>query len=87
LDKTNEDVEEEHKLIKGKNPVLSRRNIFFIIAAILAIVLFYFLPTPDGLSTDGKMMIGILIMGGILWIAEPIPLAVTGLLIMIIQPI
>ena len=87
MDKTNEGVEEEYKIIKGKNPVLSRRNIFFIIAAILVIVLFYFLPTPDGLSTDGKMMIGILLMGGILWIAEPIPLAVTGLLIMIIQPI
>jgi sodium-dependent dicarboxylate transporter 2/3/5 len=87
LDKTNEDVEEEYKKIKGKNPVLSRRNIFFIIAAILVIVLFYFLPTPDGLSSNGKMMIGILFMGAILWIAEPIPLAVTGLLIMIIQPI
>jgi len=87
LDKTNEGVEEEYKIIKGKNPVLSGRNIFFIIAAILVIVLFYFLPTPDGLSSNGKMMIGILFMGAILWIAEPIPLAVTGLLIMIIQPI
>jgi len=87
LDKTNEGVEEEYKIIKGKNPVLSRRNIFFIIVSFMVIVLFYFLPTPDGLRPDGKMMIGILLMGGVLWIAEPIPLAVTGLLIMIIQPI
>ena len=86
LNELNEDVTEEYKLIKGKNPVLSRRNIFFILAALFVIVLFYFLPTPDGLSSNGKMMIGILIMGAILWIAEPIPLAVTGLLIMIIQP-
>jgi len=70
-----------------KDIVPTRKDIFFIALAFLLILLFYFLPTPDGLSTDGKMMIGILLMGGILWIAEPIPLAVTGLLIMIIQPI
>jgi sodium-dependent dicarboxylate transporter 2/3/5 len=87
LDRTNEDVEKEYKLIKGKNPVLFRRNIFFIITAFLILVIFYFLPTPDGLSFNGKMMIGILLMGAVLWIAEPIPLAVTGLLMMVIQPI
>jgi len=87
LDEDTEKIEEEYKVIKGKIPTLSRRNILFIAAAFLVIVVFYFLPTPDGLTPNGKMMIGVLIMGGILWITEPIPLAVTGLLIMIIQPI
>ena len=87
MNEQNEEVGEEYRLIKGKIPVLSRKNIFFIIVAFLVIVLFYFLPTPDGLSSEGKMMIGILLMGAVLWITEPIPLAVTGLLIMIIQPI
>ena len=32
-------------------------------------------------------MIGILLMAAILWITEPMPLAVTGLLIMILQPL
>jgi sodium-dependent dicarboxylate transporter 2/3/5 len=32
-------------------------------------------------------MIGIMIMGAILWITEPIPLAATGILIIIMQPI
>ena len=32
-------------------------------------------------------MIGILLMAAVLWITEPIPLAVTGLLIMVMQPL
>jgi sodium-dependent dicarboxylate transporter 2/3/5 len=87
LDKRNEDTDTEHKLILGKKPVLLRKNIFFIVAAFLIILIFYFLPTPVGLSFNGKMMISILLMGAILWIVEPIPLAVTGLLIIVIQPI
>jgi len=87
LDDHIEDIEEEYTLIKGKIPSISKKNMIFIILAFLVILLFYFLPNPSDLSTNGKMMIGILIMGGILWITEPIPLAVTGLLIMIIQPI
>jgi len=87
LNEDTEKIEEEYKVIKGKTPALSRRNILFILIAFLVIVLFYFLPTPEGLTFTGKMMISILLMGGILWITEPIPLAVTGLLIMIMQPL
>ena len=87
LNEDTEKIEEEHRVIKGRAPTLSKRNILFILISFLMIVLFYLLPTPEGLTANGKMMIGILIMGGILWVTEPIPLAVTGLLIMIIQPI
>ncbi|UCF49161.1 MAG: DASS family sodium-coupled anion symporter [Thermoplasmatales archaeon] len=71
----------------GKFKVAKYSNIIFIIIAFLILIFFYFIPTPDGLTHDGKVMIGILLMAAILWIIEPIPLAVTGLLIMIIQPI
>jgi len=64
-----------------------KKNISFIIIAFLVLVIFYFIPTPEGLTYAGKMMIAILFMAAILWITEPIPLAVTGLLIMIIQPL
>ncbi len=63
------------------------KNIFFIVVALLVLLIFYLIPTPEGLTYAGKMMIGILFMAAILWITEPIPLAVTGLLIMIIQPL
>jgi len=63
------------------------RDIFFIILAFSILVIFYLAPNPEGLTHNGQVMIGILIMAAILWITEPIPLAVTGLLIMIMQPI
>jgi len=63
------------------------RDIFFIILAFLILAIFYLAPNPENLTHEGQVMIGILIMAAILWITEPIPLAVTGLLIMIMQPI
>jgi len=68
-------------------PQLTPRSMASLAIALLVLVLFYLLPTPAGLTFAGKMMIAILIMGAILWITEPIPLAITGLLIMIIQPL
>ncbi len=66
---------------------LQLKDAFFIILAFFLLGVFYFLPSFDGLSDAGKIMIGILLLGAVLWITEPIPLAVTGLLIMILQPI
>ena len=70
---------------KSKNILLSKKDIIFIFVSILIVIVFYLLPTPSGLSHDGQVMIGILIMAAVLWITESIPLAVTGLLIMILQ--
>ena len=66
---------------------INLKHFFFIILAFIFLLVFYLIPTPDGLNESGKIMIGILIMAAILWITEPIPLAVTGLLIMIMQPL
>jgi len=80
-------MKDDNRFSKSKNPIYSRRNVIFIVIAFLLLSLFYILPTPDGLSHDGKIMLGILLMAAVLWITEPIPLAVAGLLIMIIQPL
>lgn len=71
----------------NKKMQLSKKDVFFIIIALLIPVIVYFIPTPEGLTFAGQQMIGILLMAAILWITEPIPLPVTGLLIMIMQPI
>jgi sodium-dependent dicarboxylate transporter 2/3/5 len=76
-----------NKNTNGRFQISKYSNIVFIIIAFSILAIFYFIPTPDGLTHNGKVMIGILLMAAILWIIEPIPLAVTGLLIMIIQPI
>jgi len=80
--------EKEHlQYLAMRKHTFSRKDLFFIILSFSIVILLYFLPTPLGLSHNGQTMIGILMMGAILWITEPIPLAVTGLLIIIIQPI
>jgi sodium-dependent dicarboxylate transporter 2/3/5 len=66
---------------------MTKRNGIIILLAFSVLIFFYLFPSINGLSQIGKTMIGILIMGAILWITEPIPLPVTGLLILIIQPI
>lgn len=80
-------MENKKEFPKRKYLVQSRKNLIFIVIAFLILAIFYFIPTPDGLSNDGKLMIGILFMAAVLWITEAIPLAVTGLLIMILQPL
>ena len=72
---------------KRKNIIVWWRRLFLCLLAIFIVILFYFLPNPAGLSHNGQIMIGIMIMGAILWFTEPIPLAATGLLIIIMQPI
>ncbi len=64
-----------------------KSSYFIIFLAFFIIFLAYILPTPEGLSHNGQIMIGILVMAAILWITEPIPLAVTGLFIMVLQPL
>jgi len=75
------------KKIFLKEGILNYKRVIPIIAAFLILALFYYLPSPTGLTHEGQVMIGILILAAILWITEPIPLAVTGLLILIIQPL
>jgi len=64
-----------------------KSSYFFILLAFFIVFLSYVLPTPEGLSHEGQIMIGILVMAAILWITEPMPLAVTSLFIMILQPL
>jgi len=72
----------EKTVSKIKKP----KNIAALIIAALVLIIFYFIPNPEGLTHSGQLMIGILLMAAILWITEAIPLPVTGLLIMFLQP-
>jgi len=80
-------MNEDNNFLRSKLKIRNRKDIFFIILAFSLVAIFYFAPTPNGLTHDGQAMIGILLMAAVLWITEPIPLAVTGLLIMIMQPL
>ena len=60
---------------------------FYISMAFLILTASILLPTPSGLGRDGMIMLGILIMAALLWLTEAIPMAATGLLIMLLQPL
>ena len=74
-------------LLSFQDRKLTWKNIFIFLFCFIILFIFYLIPNPAGLDYGGKMMIGVLITAAILWITEPIPLAVTGLFIMILQPL
>ncbi len=66
---------------------MNRKNYISLIFALSVLIVFYFIPTPPGLSYAGKMMIGVLIFGAILFVTEAIPLGMAGLTVMIVPVI
>jgi sodium-dependent dicarboxylate transporter 2/3/5 len=59
---------------------MSRDKIVWIVLILLTALVLW-LPTPAGLGPQGKLGLGILLFAGGLWVMEPIPLQVTGLII------
>jgi len=66
---------------------LTERKLFFLSLAFFVLIIFYFIPTPAGLTYEGKMMLGILLFGAILFVSEALPLGISGLLVMALPPI
>lgn len=52
-----------------------------MLVVLVAGILVYLLPVPPGLGADGNVGLAVLVFAGGLWILEPIPLQVTGLII------
>lgn len=64
-----------------------RMDIIGLIAAIVAIVVVMLLPTPQGLSPEGHRLAALFIAALILWSTEAIPIAMTSVLVLALQPI
>lgn len=58
-----------------------------ILVALLAMVLVIAIPTPDSLDPVGQRVIALFIGAIILWATEAIPIAVTSLLVLVLQPL
>lgn len=69
----------------SKQKSLSVRILWTTIA-IAVLVVAFFLPTPEGLSDGGKMGLALLISGIVLWVAEPMPMAVSAFGLMVMMP-
>jgi sodium-dependent dicarboxylate transporter 2/3/5 len=53
--------------------------------ALLVAVVTVLLPTPEGLTVGGKNLVGVFAVALILWVTEGIPIAVTSLLVIVLQ--
>ena len=62
-----------------------KRWLFLVSLSILLI--FYLIPTPEGLTYEGKMMLGIMVFAIFLFVTEALPLGMSGILIMILPPL
>lgn len=58
-----------------------------VAAAVLIVIVTAFIPTPEGLSFEGKMQLGILLGCVVLWISEAIPILATAWLFAASVPI
>ena len=63
---------------------MNNKKLIYLGIAIFILLLFYFLPAPDGLSYEGKMMLATLLFGAILFVTEALPLGMAGLAVMIV---
>ena len=44
-------------------------------------------PTPEGLTEAGKMSLALMVAGIFLWVTEPVPVAISGLVMMVLMPV
>ncbi len=68
----------------GGFTALDRRTVIIIIGGVI-LLLASVLPPPAGLSRAGLQMLGLLGFGAFFWITEPIPMAITALLVIVLQ--
>jgi sodium-dependent dicarboxylate transporter 2/3/5 len=59
----------------------------WLFAALAAVVLIQWLPTPHGLTFQGKQMLAIVLMAIILYVTEPVPLPAVATLIVLLQAV
>ena len=68
-----------------QGPSLAKRLTCLGIALIITLA-GWLLPAPDGLSFEGKMALSLMVAGIFLWVTEPVPVAVSDLVIMVSLP-
>lgn len=65
----------------------SRKTLLGLAAAVVAAVLVLALPAPGGLSPEGQRLAAIFAAAVILWATEALPVAVTAVLVLLLQPL
>jgi sodium-dependent dicarboxylate transporter 2/3/5 len=71
----------------GPTRARHRLRLAALAVAALGAVAVLVLPAPEGLSAEGKRMAAVFLVALVLWATEAVPIAVTSLLVIILQPI
>ena len=66
---------------------VDRKTTVGITGAIVAVLVVLALPTPEALPAEGQRLAAVFLAAIILWATEAIPIAVTALLVIVLQPI
>lgn len=66
--------------------IKSLRPVFFLVLVSLFLY-FLWMPAPDGLTVEGQRAIAVFLLCLVLWISNAIPLAITGILAIVLVPI
>ena len=65
----------------------SRADVLAIIGASLLMAVVLLLPTPQALSAEGQRMAALFVAVLVLWTTEALPIAVTAILALVLQPV
>ena len=74
------------KAVKGAGASMTKRVLCVAVAVVL-VVAAWLGPTPEGLSEAGKMSLALMVAGIFLWVTEPVPVAIAGLVMMVLMPV
>ncbi len=62
------------------------KRVVFALLAVLILVIFGTIPTPDGLGRDGMLAIGLTFFNITLWLGNVVPKPIAGLMVLILLP-
>lgn len=63
------------------------KRFLFIAIAIGVLVLFAFVPCPEGLGRDGMLVIGLTLFNIVLWMGNVVPKPIAGLIVLLLLPL
>lgn len=61
-------------------------RLIWIAVAVAILVIAVLIPTPEGLTEGGKMSIALIVAGIVLWVTEPIDMAISAICLMVLMP-
>lgn len=80
----NNNTPDPKEITKKKSGVEAFLHKWGIPIAIIALVVIFLLPTPEGLSLEGKKALGIFLFALIMWVANTIPIYLTSIIVIML---